>query len=387
MARIKRISVDRLTVGMYLAEEGNDWIPAANTKRSGEIKTEAVLQQITTFGVSTVLIDIEQGIDCPTGESLQTRSVSAPKPLAEEKARAEQVHGQALDLVQETMANVKCGKSIDVSQVDALADDMVDSIYANQNALVCLSQIRSKDTYLLEHSCNVGLLLGVLAKGMGFAPCEVQELITGGMLHDIGKIRVDDAILHKEGKLDDKEWVEMRNHVNYGVEALEATGGISEVIMSICSQHHERLDGGGYPFGLSKGEISLYGRMATVVDVYDAITADRCYHKGMAAAVAMKRLNEWSGDHMDQEIVHHFVRAMSVYPVGSMVQLDSAELALVIETNPAKPAQPVVKIIFSVNAYSYLPVKVVDLASPSEKRKILKPVEAKTYDIAIGDFI
>lgn len=388
MARIKHIPIEQLCIGMYIAEQGNVWIPEQNRKRGGEVKNQAVIDQVIASGTDQVVIDLDKGVDC-TGQKATGKSSDdfCPTTFEREQEHATELRDQALDLVQSTMENVKKGKSIDVGQVDALAEDMVGSIYSNQNALICLSQIRSKDTYLLEHSCNVGLLLGVLAKGMGFEPSQVQELITAGMLHDIGKIRIDDAILHKEGKLEADEWQEMKNHVPYGISALEQAGNISAVIMSVCGQHHERLDGGGYPAGLAAEEITLYGRMAAVVDVYDAVTADRCYHKGMVPSVAMKRLNEWSGDHLDREIVHHFVRAMSVYPVGSLVELSSGELGLVMEVNTLRPDCPQVKLIYSLRSHNYIAVEWIDLASSSETRTIVRPVEAKKYAISIGDFI
>lgn len=392
MVGFKQIATSHLQVGMYVAEQGNEaWIPETNTKRGGPIFNDRVIEQIRLTGVSHIVIDTNKGHDSayavPLYSPLIAEQRRARVPLDHEYDAAQAINDSAMSLVEDTLISVKAGNAIDGSQVDSVSANMLASIHRNQNALICLGQIRCKDSYLLKHSCNVGMLLGVLGRSMGFDDGTVQDLITGGMLHDIGKVRVDDGILHKPGKLTAEEWQEMKNHVIYGVEVLERSENISPIAKAICAQHHERIDGSGYPYGLSNEEISMYGRMASVVDVYDAISADRCYHEGLPSPVAMKRLREWAGDHLDKDLVYQFIKAMGVYPVGSLVLLSDQTVGVVIEDNPLHPNLPVVRVMYHARRREYMQVKEVALDSKKVDCVIEKPVDPQLFNINIIDFL
>ena len=212
----------------------------------------------------------------------------------EERQRAEQIYSEARSLVNTLVNDVKMGKAIEVGPIETLAHEVGESLFNNCNALLCLSQIREKDQYLLEHSINVGVLMGVFARFLGYESDTLHQLITGAILHDIGKIRVPDHVLNKAGRLTDQEWEEMRNHVLYGEEVLLKSEGISDIALSICAEHHEKLNGAGYPRKLKAEQISVYGRLASVVDIYDALTADRVYHKGRSPFEGMRILSSLS---------------------------------------------------------------------------------------------
>ena len=395
MAKIKRIPATCLQVGMYISEHNGAWIPHSNLRKHGPVLRQDVIDQITGFGVTEIYIDTEKGLDCSEGEEVD---FSARRPdgdiprgdtadFNQERDRALQLQAGGLALIDQLLVEVKNGGSIPVRQVEDMADGIVGSISANQNALACVTRLREKDRYLLEHSFNVAVLMGILARSLDIGGDDLHQLVTGALLHDIGKIRVADTILHKPGRLESGEWEEMKRHVDYGCQVLDTTEGISQVIRDICGQHHERLDGSGYPLGLSAGEISRHGRMAAVVDVYDAITADRVYHDAMTPTLAMKKLVEWSDRHLDRTLVYQFIRCMSIYPAGSLVALDNGRLAVVLEANPQQQDRPRVLVIYSEKSRCYLPVERLDLAQSGVAPRIVKAVEAKDYGIRLGDFI
>ena len=403
---LKVIPVDQIQVGMFISEQNAEWIPEQNRTKSGLILREETIGKIRQRGIDFVTIDTDRGIDVPDypdqssdmdREEMGRRNfrqqeqsgVASPSvSLEDERTRAERIHSQALGLLDDVMDRVREGAHIDVAEVESVAEGLVDSVFRNENALACLSRIRNKDAYLMEHSLNVGVLLSILAKSMGFDVGTIRKLAVGGMLHDIGKVQVPDEVLHKPGKLEAEEWEEMKRHVTYGEAYLQQIA-VDSTVRNICAHHHERLDSSGYPRGLGGDAISLYGRMSAVCDVYDAITADRCYHQGMAPSVAMKRLVEWSDDHLDRKLVYQFIRAMSIYPVGTLVQLKNDHLGIVVEPNKVQQAKPKVRVIYDLKYRNYLPVEDVDLAFADDNYGIVRALEPSRLDInvKIMDFI
>lgn len=403
MSSIKRISTEQLRVGMYIAELSNSWIPDNNLRRHGIIKRDSAIEQIRRLGVADVYIDVSKGADCAEGVALESvretvneelsniqRQSYSNEPVVafdEERDIAEQLHHDALHLVGQVMEDVKMGNAVKVQPVEDMADSIAESIRRNQNALSCVSRMRDKDSYLMEHSFSVAVLMGILARTLGFNNDDLHEIVTGALLHDIGKIRIPNEILHKPDSLTPVEWEEMKRHVQYGEEALAQVEGVPKIIEEICSQHHERLDGTGYPRGLTKGAISIHGRMGAVVDVYDAITADRCYHQGMAPTTAMKKLLEWSGNHLDKEIVYPFIACMSIYPAGSLVLLDNQKLAVVTEVNLRQQNQPVVRTVWDLVTKSKVTPVQYNLAHSDCQRSIVKAIDPIDYQLTNADLL
>ncbi len=411
MPTIKRISVDQLQVGMYVAELSSEWISDNNVRKHGLVKRESAIEQVRRFGIAYVYIDADKGIDCSAGVLLEevnehfedqlgaieknatsgtespTGNVVEAVPLEEEFEKAKEIHVDALSLVSQVMNDVKMGGVIDLQPVEDMADSISESIRRNQNALSCFTRMRDKDAYLMEHSFSVAVLMGVLARSIGVNGDDLHQMVTGALLHDIGKIQFDQNILNKPGSLTPEEWNEMKRHVEYGEMVMEQTKDVPLMIKQMCQQHHERLDGTGYPRGLSNEGITLHGRMTAVVDVYDAITADRCYHKGMTPSDAMKKLVEWSGDHLDKEIVYQFIACMSIFPAGSLVELDNHQLAIVKETNLKKQRTPLVEVVWDIKRKCPLPRKLVNHPLPNNTLKIIRGVDPNDYSIFLGDFL
>lgn len=403
MSTIKRIPTSELQVGMYIAEIRNEWIPDTNLSRHGLIKRETAIEQIIGLGVTDVYIDVDKGLDCKSGvmadvleqrlqdELAEIQNTSSTHKsvtqLGDESSPAARVHSEALNLVSRVMADVKMGAAVKLQPIEDMADDIAESIRRNQSALACFTRLRHKDEYLIEHSFSVAVLMGILSRSMSFSNDDVHELITGAFLHDIGKVRVSDAILNKPGTLSSDEWQEMKRHVQYGEEILAKSNGISRTIHEICAQHHERTDGTGYPRRLSGSAYKLHGRMMSVIDVYDAITAERCYHHAITPTDAMKKLLEWSETHFDKEITRHFIACMSIYPPGSLVELESGKIAFVVEANTRKPHEPLVNAIYDGNKRRKIAPQLINLALSSTTEKIKRAVDSSEYDIALENYL
>jgi HD-GYP domain-containing protein (c-di-GMP phosphodiesterase class II) len=205
------------------------------------------------------------------------------------------------------------------------------------------------------------------ARGMKLPRETVKELALGALLHDVGKACVPDEILNKPGKLNDDEFERIKSHVDEGVHLLRTMPGLGEVSMQVISQHHERFDGTGYPHAMSGKQISLHGQMAAIVDVYDAISSERVYHRGMSPTQALKKLLEWSNHHFEPRMVQIFIRAVGIYPTGSLVKLESGKLGVVMEQNDADLLHPTVRTIFSTIKNCYLQPTLVDLRKSEDR--------------------
>ena len=396
---IKRIPVESLRVGMYITDLNNDWIPHNHDKRRGFVKREETIERVRRIGVSHLYIDTARGLDSedavPAQEvdrhneaSLQQAAESAPAdskyvPLEKEMQRATEVHSQAQSLVDNLMQDVKLGHAIDVTPIQSLASNLKTSVFSNPNALSALGRIRQKDNYLLEHSVNLSVLMSVFGKGLELPGEVLEEIIVGALLHDIGKILTPDEILHKPGKLTAREFAVMKEHVAHSRDILMNSENVGELTLLTAAQHHERLDGTGYPDGLSGEQISRYGRMAAIADVYDAITADRVYHKGITPTQGLKKLLEWSGDHLDHALVHEFIRCLGIYPIGSVVLLESGRLGIVIETNPEDQRLPVVRLFFNARLRQHITLERLDLSRPGNQDRILNSVDPAAYGIDV----
>ncbi|MFL0810137.1 MAG: HD-GYP domain-containing protein [Agarilytica sp.] len=388
MSHIKRISANKLEIGMYITDQ-TQGIADGKMQQKGFIRREDTLEKLHGKGIQEFVIDTQKGKDSLFASPILSENI-AFKPrvaLKEEREKAQKVYGEARGLVNDVLNNVKMGKAIDVAPVEELAEDINNSILNNPNALQCLSQIREKDKYLLEHSVNVGILMSIFATYMGFDKATVKELTTGGLLHDIGKIRVSSEVLNKPGKLNDDEWIEMKRHVVYGSAVLNKSEGISDVAKSICALHHEKLDGSGYPLGLTGDDINVYGRMSAVVDVYDAVTASRCYHDGMSPFKAMKLLLTLSDSHLDKTLVYSFIRCMSVYPAGTVVELDNGRLGVVIEPNIDMPDKPILRVFYNMKHKHYEKPSIVNMASARVGNEIVKTWHPDELDIIVTDFL
>lgn len=398
---IKKIPISKLKPDMWVSDLNADWIPHGPANREGRIPNDEMVEQIAGFGVKEIYIDTDKGIDVNEGmpepeveEERQKRFEAAGElpPLREERIsvhsemnKAARIHHEAKNIVDNALMDVKFGRPIDVGVVDKLSVDLVSSVFRNKDALLCLGRMRSKDTYLLEHSVNLSVLMSSFGKHIGVPMKKLHQASVGALLHDIGKILVPDEILHKPGKLDSREFARMKQHVVDSRRILKDTPGIGELAVDVACQHHERFDGTGYPDGLKGHEISEFGRMVAIVDVYDAITAERCYHKGMIPSVGLKKLLEWSGTHFDAEFVHKFIRCIGIYPVGSLVKLDSGKLAIVMQQNEDDQRLPEVRIIYDAKHKHYVSVKNLDLTKSQDT--IVGVEDPEKYKIDMKNFI
>ncbi|MEN9658276.1 HD-GYP domain-containing protein [Iodobacter fluviatilis] len=376
---IKKIPSSVLKIGMYIHDLNVDWMDHPFLRKQFVVKTEEDLQKIMASGAHEVYIDTDRGLDyahAPTVDEVNATieaemvlAATAPAPViqvstTEEMSRAKKIHKQAHSLVRTVMQDARMGKAIHMDDVEEVVEAITDSILRNSSALLGLSGIKDKDEYTFLHSVSVCTLMVTFAKSMNFPSELIRQAGIGGLLHDTGKTMVPNEILNKPGRLTEAEFEVMRSHPMEGFKILSQVDSIGDIPLEITLHHHERMDGSGYPHRLPGENITQLTQMASVVDVYDAITSDRCYHKGMPASEGLKKLWEWSKFHFNPTLVQAFMRTVGIYPVGSLVKLESGRLAVVLEQNEGNLLMPRVKAIFSTKANAYITPVEINLAKP-----------------------
>ncbi|MBF0621446.1 MAG: HD-GYP domain-containing protein [Magnetococcales bacterium] len=311
--------------------------------------------------------------------------------LAEELPHATETKARARKIIGSMFEDVRMGQQINVGPIRETVKVMAESMFTNRDALLTLAQLKQHDEYTFMHSVNVGVFLMSFHQTLGMDSDQLVEVGIGGMLHDIGKMRTPPEVLNKEGKLTDEEYGIMKGHVPRGVEILSRSPGISQTAISICAEHHERYNGTGYMNKLKGDEISLFGQMAAIVDVYDAITSDRCYHKGNDPHVALQRMLQWSERDFNVDLFHKFVQCVGIYPTGSLVKLENGLLAVVITNTTESVLHPVVKVVYDTNIKQKVEPEIVDLLVCKEEGlhgyKILGRESSTRWGLTPRDFM
>lgn len=395
-----RVAIENLQIGMFVtALEYNRVVSLANP---GQVKRKEAIQQLADKGVSFVWVNVERSLPgCnfvivedkvkveDDAESSISESNTAKKKINTttdigiRHKKAKKIVTEAKGLANKILRETFDGKPISIEEVDDWADGVVDAIMDDSEAIKFVSALRNKDTYLLEHSVNVACLLISFGSFLKFDKLILKQLAIGGIIHDLGKTQVKDEVLNKPGKLTDEEFEEMKRHQDYAVDLLKEIKGLSEISKNVCLMHHEKLDGKGYPNRLTADEIPIYGRMSSIVDIYDALTAERCYKKAMTPQDAFKILLSMTPHQLDLELVYKFINCLSVYPIGSLVQLTDGSVGVVEQINKTQPLKPTVKCFYSMKYKKFINVKTIRLTQSALKVECAVAPKSLGVDVSI----
>jgi HD-GYP domain-containing protein (c-di-GMP phosphodiesterase class II) len=373
---LKKVDASQLQVGMYIHDLSCDWMTHPFVRNRFKLGSEAEIRKIIDAGIHDVVIDSSRGLDvqdAPTVAEARANTESelielAAKPvvtrvsLGEELQRAALIRNQASGLVRTVMRDARLGKAIELDQVTPVVENITASILRNPGALLGMLRIKNKDDYTFLHSVSVCTLLVAFCRSRGLDADTTYQAGLGGLLHDTGKALVPDMILNKPGPLTEEEFAVVKRHPQDGYDILRKSPDIGPIPLDITLHHHERRDGSGYPDKQGEGAISELVQMAAIVDVYDAITADRCYHKGMSAAEALRKIYEWSKHHFNPVFAQEFMRCVGIYPVGTMVMLESGRLGVVVEPHETNLLAPKVNVFFNTKKNVYIKPETVDLS-------------------------
>jgi HD-GYP domain-containing protein (c-di-GMP phosphodiesterase class II) len=303
----------------------------------------------------------------PTDNGEAEAPPSKAVPLQEEMPSAMRINKEAKKIVQSIMEDARLGRQIQVEKVYPVVGKIADSILRNKDALLTISTIREADEDTYMHSLGVCVLMICFSNSLRFDREEIIQAGVGALLHDVGKVKLPREILYKSGKLSEEEEKTFKEHIALGEAILSKTPNISPLAMSIVTQHHERYDGTGYPHGLKGEAISPYSQMAAVANMYEILTSDRWYRKGMEPTEALSKLLGWSKYHFSEEMVHKFIRCIGIYPIGTLVRLESGLLGVVVEQGSKDLLHPVVRAIYDTKKEWFTKPWDMDLSNPVSK--------------------
>lgn len=368
----KKINVQDIKVGMYVRELDRPWRETPFLFQGFEIRDEDEIRELRRY-CQYVLIDTPEpnqktlprtsAEKVITEKQLQRKQAERDilikvstqpllKPtyrdkntLEQEMGFAREVHRVARDLVYTLLEDVRLGKNINSLGAKKVVGEMVESVIRNPDALTTFAQLKKKDEYTAQHSMRVCILALSFGRHLGFDYNELNLLGIGALLHDIGKMKVPSEILNKPGALNEYEYAQMKSHVPHGVAILEKTPGIPRPAIEVARCHHERYAGSGYIGGLKGDQIGLFGMIGGIVDCYDAISSDRAYHTGMSTHAALKKMYEWRHRDFHPGLVEQFIQCMGIYPIGSVVELNTGEIGVVVTMNRVRRLKPRVALV------------------------------------------
>ncbi|MCL6487081.1 MAG: HD-GYP domain-containing protein [Janthinobacterium lividum] len=407
---LKKIASTDLVLGMYIERLGRSWLETPFWKRSFLLESPADLERILAARLNEVWIDTARGLAPPEPVVVAAPPPEAPAAAAtaaavcteakvhvidvavakvapslsrdEQMAHARRLIERTRQAVQTMFDEARMGKALPVGHAYELVDDIAASVLLGGGMLLGLARLKTADNYTYMHSVAVCALMTALARELELAPEQVRSAGLAGLLHDIGKMAVPSAILNKPGSLSDAEFSCVRTHAAAGHRLLLEVDDIDPVALDVCLHHHEKLDGSGYPKGLRGDEISLYARMGAICDVYDAVTSNRPYKQGWCPAESLRRMAAWRGGHLDAKLFAAFVKCLGIYPLGTLVRLQSERLAVVVGQAEGKTlTSPTVRAFFSIRAGTCIVPSVIDLAAPGCQERIVSTESAAQWGL------
>ncbi|MCV4283055.1 HD-GYP domain-containing protein [Pseudomonas capsici] len=380
---LKHIPVTELRLGMYVHELCDLRADHSFWTSSFLLKHESDLQRIRESSITQLWIDGSRGLDiqpADTSETCTTVNHNQTCALEEEIGYARELCARSKAAVVRIFSDVRMGRIAELEDMGELIDDISDSLARHPDALLSLARLKTADEYTYMHSVAVGGLMIALARQLALPESLVKEAGMAGLLHDVGKLAIPAAILGKPGKLSDEEFAIVRKHPEIGCQLLGESKHFSPRVLDVCLHHHERFDGSGYPDRLAGSQISLFARMGAICDVYDAITSDRPYKACWSPAESISRMAEWTG-HFDEKIFQAFVKCVGIYPVGSLVRLESGNLGIVMEQNKTSLLTPKVKVFYSALCKMPIAHTLIDLSTLAGQDRIISRECAKTWGL------
>ena len=376
-----QVSTDHLGIGMYVSKLDRPWTETPYMFQGFFIKEKADIDEVKKYSKFVFVDDVKGAAptvvmkSSPESEKLPENGPGLPERKAvyqdtstieEEMEVAKECHENLSLEINDMMDDIRNGRQINLEKAKVTIDGMVESILRNPDAFMWLTKLKEADAYSYSHAIDSSVLAISFGRHLGLSKPELQDLAMGGLMFDVGKMKIAPEILEKEDSLTDDEFEEIKKHVQYTVEIMEKTEGASQEAIEIARHHHERHDGSGYPLGLEGEQIPVFSRMVAIVDCFDAISSDRTYGKIVSPHSAIKKLYEWGGKDFQEELVEQFIQCLGVYPTGSLVELSTGEVGVVLSQNRMRRLRPKIMLILDPDKEYYSIFPTIDLMMQAE---------------------
>jgi len=401
-----RIKLDskELEIGMFVAELDRPWLESHFLFQGFTIENQAELEDVQK-SCAYVFVDVEKSsFSNPEARKRLLARANTATPAAPQGARpyvksfeeeiedAEEIHSGAQRYVEQVFADARLGKAVDTEEAKAVVSDMMGSIIRNPDALVLLSSLKAFDETEITHSMNVCTLALAFGRFLGMGVDPLQELGLGALLHDIGETKVPEAILKKRYGLTPDETREMQRHTEHGAEILRNTKGIPATAIDIALSHHEKVNGKGYPRGIKGEDISHFARIIAIIDVYDRLTHVANKQRYITSTDALKNMYEYRNVFFDGDLIERFIQCLGIYPVGTVVELGSGEVGVVISVEPDHHLLPKLMLVRDNGKQPIYPPRIVNLRhyrglAESEKYAVRRVLQPNAYGIDLKKYM
>ncbi len=382
MLEIVKIFSSDLETGMYVSSLDRPWLETPFSLQGFQLASEEDVRRLQEY-CQYVYIDSSKSVQDPTiiRRKVRNRPRKSTQQLfsnrtlktykdgsgwGEEYPKA-QVAVQALsEGIDDIFGKLAEGGSLDMVRVKKSVEPMIDSISRNPDACIWLARMKQEDKYTYQHSLGASIWAVALGRQLGLPKSDLRSLAIGGLLFDVGKLGVEPGLLNTQQPLTDDEFQQVRNHVKLGVEMIAGSGLMNQDVIDMITYHHERHDGSGYPEGVRGDDIPVFARIAAIVDCYDAITSHRSYARAIPPSTAIKMLYEWKDIDFQGELVEEFIQAVGIYPAGTLVELSSGEVAVVVAEYRTRRLRPQVMVLLDANKQALAEIKTIDLLNQKE---------------------
>lgn len=405
----RKVDVNDLRIGMFVGELDRPWLETPFLFQGFEITTAAEVTELQRCCKHVYVLDEDPALAAKARlagprlaavktvqnernirieqDLLKLTNHPGARPLYPELSTLEEeieqtrdTYKQARAMLPEILEDAKLGRALDIPGAKLAVSKIVESVIRNPDALTCFIQLKKKHEYTAQHSLRVSVLALLLGRQLGFNSDQLRLVGMGALLHDVGKAKVPVEILDKPEALTDSEFEIMKSHVPEGVKIVEAESGIAHESTDVVRGHHERMDGSGYAAHLRGDQIGIYGLIGAIADCYDAITSERSYHHAMSPHAALKKMYEWRGSAFHAPLVEQFIQCLGIYPIGSVVELNTGEVAVVAALNRVRRLKPRVVLIRRRDGTAYPFSPAVNLENrltpegrPCEIERVLEP--------------
>jgi HD-GYP domain-containing protein (c-di-GMP phosphodiesterase class II) len=383
-----RIKMEGLQVGMYVSRTDRAWaelpikLEGVVIQRNDEI--DMLNQYCNTIYIDTskgrsaspmywILDDLEedndQAVDLGKNEYtlLRKENYSTVESLTKELDTAKDVYDEISQQIGQTFADLKNNKDLNISGLKEAVSQTVNSVVRNPTALKLVMELQRSDNYGYNHALATSVWCAQFGRQLGLEKQAIEELSLGGLILDIGKIKINDELLAKSGSLTIDEIKTLRSHVDLSIKMLENNLEISQNVMRMVATHHERADGSGYPEGIINKDIPIFGRIAGIVDSFDAMTSIRPFSPlVLSPHEAIRDLYELRGSLFQAELVEQFIQTVGMYPTGTLVELNTGEIGIVTAINGLKRLKPTVMLILDENKKPHDEFNSINLSKQTE---------------------
>jgi HD-GYP domain-containing protein (c-di-GMP phosphodiesterase class II) len=387
-ANLKRVAIENLIIGMYVSRLDRPWLDTPFAVQGFYLRTDASIQRIGKIceyvfvdprRYDTSLVDMRhaQGRRKPEPRKASDRrqiNVRPAKPyaheetalLAEEFAPAKAAVSHAVEVIDQCLSRLDSDGTLDAGRLRGAIEPIVASVVRNKEAAAALVRMRDFDDYTYSHAISCSVWAAVLGKELGYPPADLEVLSFGCALVDLGMTKIPMELLEQVSALDESQLALLRQHVAFGLEIASEAGLRDVAVGNIIKTHHERFDGSGYPNGLMNAQIPIFGRIAGLVDSYDAMISPRPYNPAQTSYNALLEL-EQNGDQLFQkELVEYFISAIGIFPVGSVVELNTGEVGVVVNQNVDRRLRPKVMLILDGNKLPLPELAITDLGAQDQ---------------------